>query len=81
MPDRWGLCSTIFDDLPDPGEEPLGYQNGPEVVGDASGQISDDDATREGCRRVRESYQDSVTGAVGYRFGVTCVETFVSPPN
>ena len=81
VPDRWGVCGTVFDDLPDPDEESVAYQTGLEAVNDEPAQVSDDDATREGCRRIRQSYRDPVTSAFGYRFGVTCVETSGSPLN
>ena len=77
---RWGVCGSVFDEVTVAEDEPVAYQSGLEPA-DAARATTDQGQAGAGCRRVRESYRDPVTGAVGYRFGVTCVEVSGSPPN
>jgi len=77
---RWGVCGSVFDDARVDDGEPVAYQTGLEPPSPASAHAGDGQAG-SGCRRVRETYRDPVTGAAGVRWGVTCVEVSGSPPN
>ena len=77
---RWGVCGSVFDEPPTDDGEPVTYQTGLEPLNTSPPPAAGDRA-EPGCRRVRESYRDPATGALGIRWGVTCIEVSGSPPD
>jgi hypothetical protein len=76
---RWGVCGSVFDEPPGNDREPVAYQTGLEPLTPEPSRAGDQ--AESGCRRVRESYRDPATGALGIRWGVTCIEVSGSPPD